>query len=57
MLVSFQGCRAAIPFSLLPVDSHLLVVRDWNRLPTLGVESPSPEVFKNRVDVTLNDVV
>lgn len=57
MLVSFQGCRAAIPFSLLPVDSHLLVVRDWNRLPRLGVDSPSPEVFKNRVDVTLNDVV
>lgn len=57
MLVSFQGCRAAIPFSLLPVDSHLLVVRDWNRLPTLGVESPSPEVFKNSGDVARGDMV
>lgn len=57
MLVSLQGCTAAIPFSLIPVDSQLLVVRDWNRLPKFVVESLSLEVFKNRVDVTLSDEV
>jgi len=29
-------------------------VRQWHRLPREGVESPSLEVFENRVDVCLN---
>ena len=32
-------------------------VRCWTRLPGAVVESPSLEVFKNRVDVALGDMV
>ena len=33
------------------------LARHWHRLPRAVMESPSLEVFKNRVDVALQDMV
>jgi len=32
-------------------------VRHWNKLPTKVVKSPSPDIFKKRVDVALSDMI
>lgn len=42
---------------ILEIKFSVRVIRYWNRLPGKAVESPSPEVFKRRLDLALSDVV
>ena len=38
-------------------DPNGYTFKHWHRLPRVGMDSPSLEVFRSRVDVALRDVV
>ncbi|KAK4832545.1 hypothetical protein QYF61_023877 [Mycteria americana] len=57
-LETYPVPHATTQNTVLGLEKQVLwVVKHWNRLPRVVVDSPSLEEFKKRVDVALQDMV